>query len=99
MTPYVNLYTTDFYLERGKAPWPRVLSEAADWARQMGDWDSVMRYDGIIRDARISDEREDVHSFDEWCADYQGKKTTDPDFTPCCRTATVYAFHVGTRGE
>ena len=93
--PYVN--DGNFWLERDGTPWPRILREAASWARQMGDSGTVMRYDGIQSDVRVSDEREDVHSFDEWCADSQGKELGDPDFVPCCRTTTCYAFRVAER--
>ena len=94
--PYVN-EDGDFWLERDGTPWPRILAEAASWAHQMGDWDSVMRYDGIQKDVRVSDELEYVHGDDDGCADAQGTTIDDPGFTPCCRTTTCYAFHVGSR--
>lgn len=91
--PYVN-DDGDFWLERDGTPWPKILKEAASWARELGDPMSVMRYDGIQHDVRVSDELEYVHMDDDGCADSQGKESDDPDFEPCCRSTTCYAFHV-----
>jgi hypothetical protein len=95
--PYVNPNGPEFFFIRGEAPWPTVLKEAASWARQMGDWDSVLGYDGISDDIRISDEHEWVHWDDESCAEHQDTTVDDPNFVPCCRTVSGYQFRVTER--
>jgi hypothetical protein len=77
---YVN-EDGDVWVERGSAPWPAIQREAAAMVRQMGDWDSVSRYEGIDRYVRVSDEREMP------CMD-------EEDCKGCCRTIVAHHFRV-----
>lgn len=82
---YVPVYVNDdgdMWIERGVVPWPRVLHEAADMARTIGEPDSVALYEGIVEDVRVSDERECPHMDDDGCGGEE-----------CCRTISAYAFH------
>ena len=87
---YVEPSGPGFWIERGKVSWPKVLHEAANMARELGG--DVMSYEGIVKDARVSDEQDWVHADDDGCADSQGVAFEDPAFVPCCRTVEAYAF-------
>lgn len=89
--PYVN-DDGDIWIERGSTTWPRAQREAAVTARDIGDYYSVSRYEGIDLDVRVSDEHEYAHGDDDACADSQDMDYDDPNFTPCCRTVAAYHF-------
>lgn len=90
ITPYIN-ESGDFWIERGVASWPVIQHEAASWAREIGDWDSVSKYVGLVVDVRVSDEREDPH--DEDMEDPEEAEARDmPVCAGCCRTITAYHF-------
>lgn len=61
------------------------------WARELGG--DVMEYEGLKKDVRISDEREDPHGDDDGCADSMFEGDPPPEgWVPCCRTVDAYEF-------
>lgn len=93
--PYVN-DEGDIWIERGSAPWPRVLREARSMADEILDTypNGILRYEGIDHGVRVSDnhETDGVHGDDDGCADSQDMDYNDPAFVPCCRTVVAYHF-------
>lgn len=90
--PYIN-EDGDLWIERGTAPWPKVRQAACWMADEISDSGKV-RYVGIEKDVRVSDNNEagSVHGDDDGCADSQGVDYDDPGFEPCCRTVEAYHF-------
>lgn len=90
--PYVN-EEGEVWIERGSARWPAIQREARNILDEMGyDLDYVMRYEGIVKDARVSDENEFPHLDDVGCIEAQGEDYDASTFVPCCRTIEAHNF-------
>lgn len=95
--PYMN-DDGDLWFPRGEWTWNAAQHEAAEWARwTVGGW-ARARYEGITRDCRVSDEREETHPVE--CDPVENNGRDDVMIEEfglcdgCCRTVEAYHFLV-----